>query len=89
MRCALKLTKNIRYFSTNPDKFCINCKHFIKVNNYHQEYGYINEVGLCKVGSKRNLVTGDTDYNPAFKNRHDENVCGKNGKYSHNKYDVK
>lgn len=85
MLCARKLT-TIRHFSTNSNKFCVNCKHFIKVNNYHQEYGYINATGLCKIGGKLNLVSGVADYNSAFKNRNDEKICGINGKYYKYKY---
>lgn len=55
---------------------CRNCIYF-KPNSF-SDFTYY---GKCEKFGTKNMVTDEISYNYADSNRHDENICGKEGKY--------
>ena len=73
----------------NADKFCINCKFFIKSTLCN------NMFGRCAIFQTENninnidyLVYGrnNKEYKLCSEVRYDENLCGNNGKYYEEKF---
>ena len=60
----------------NNIKLCKNCKHFIKNNEYSEEFG------KCKLFTKQMyLIDSNTPYYLASISRKYNNMCGKDGKF--------
>lgn len=80
----MKITNLFLLHMTNSEKFikninipsCRNCVYF-KPNSF-SDFTYN---GKCEKFGTKDLVTDKISYSYADSNRHDENICGKNGKY--------
>jgi len=78
----MKYSKKFSIIVNNHLPACINCIHYIK---YHQEDPYESlpddsNYGKCKLFGKKDLVSGEIEYEYAKYCREDDKLCGKDGK---------
>jgi hypothetical protein len=79
----MKYSKKFSIIVNNNLPACINCIHYIikyQSEDPYKSVSYYQKHGKCKLFGKKNLVSGEIEYENAKYCREDDKLCGKDGK---------
>lgn len=82
----IRMYHSIRLHMVNPERIIQridfpDCKSCVYFQPRDSDSEFANKFSRCNKFGKKNLITGEIDYNYADLNRNDETKCGEKGRY--------